>query len=80
MLGDGRDFQRELGAAQWGIEPDVTVRVTPHEAAKLIELRQAMEVVRDTPAGAGSVSDLRDADPQLAAAFLVARLQLLGRK
>src|SRR5690606_13094548 len=83
---------RKPGSRNWGVEPDLLVKMTPQEVADSIELRQKIDVLRtqDEKARGGNVAageaapnawDSLDqgADPQLEAALLVLKSRLVAR-
>lgn len=112
-LPGGRIIHREPGAAEWGIEPDLVVRMTSDQIAELIEYQLEADILRDEAGAdhveqgpaealddeqadghAGAAEDEGQADelpadrspdgilrhgldPQVAAALLVLRTQLL---
>jgi carboxyl-terminal processing protease len=115
-LPSGRCIHREENSTEWGVDPDVTVEMTPEQMRAAQDARQAMElgdafkapastmpseVINTTTTGpanhdtftiAGTQpttqtasattkpvqKTLLEADPQLAAALLVIRLELSG--
>ena len=79
-LPSGRCLHREENSTDWGVDPDVTVEMTPEQMRAAIDARQELDVLRDTaPAPSTQPSkkkDLLSSDPQLSAALLVLRLKL----
>jgi C-terminal processing protease CtpA/Prc len=86
-LPNGKCIHREENSTDWGVDPDVTVEMTPEQMRAAIDARQELDVLRE----AGAVPDkpkLGDAakpkkdplsqDAQLSAALLMLRLQLAG--
>ncbi len=81
----GRIIHRKPGAKTWGIEPDVSVKMTTTQVADLIKFRQDVDVIRD---GAGKDEDgkplvasrilTEGKDPQLSAAILILKTELLA--
>lgn len=72
----GRIIHREPGAAQWGVEPDVSVKMTDQEVADAIEFRRDADVVQDDGQGLSPDKLIKDGlDLQLEAALLLARVQ-----
>ncbi len=47
MLPLKRIIHRQPGATEWGIEPDLPVRMTNKQVAEALELRQAVDILRD---------------------------------
>jgi carboxyl-terminal processing protease len=92
-LPSGKCIHKEEDSKSWGVDPDVTVEMTPEQSRDAIEARQDQEVLRSmddvavavaTPATEPSTKPgkvkkpLLDTDAQLSAALLVLRLQLAG--
>jgi carboxyl-terminal processing protease len=80
-LPSGRCIHREENATTWGVDPDLTVEMTPKQKKEAIEARQEMDVLREKalPGDDGKPKkDLLACDPQLSAALLLLRLQLAG--
>jgi carboxyl-terminal processing protease len=101
-LPSGRCIHREENSTEWGVDPDVTVEMTPEQMSAAIAARQELDVLHNTdpvPAqgkhetlkqNAPKVKQAADAattqprkgplqtDPQLSAALLLLRLQLVG--
>ena len=51
-LPSGRCIHREENSKEWGVEPDVTVEMTPDQVLAVLNARQDMDVLRDVdPAG-----------------------------
>jgi carboxyl-terminal processing protease len=78
-LPSGRCLHREENSKVWGVDPDVTIDMTPEQMRAAIDARQEMEVLRD--AGAATTQpakNLLTSDPQLAGALLVLRMKLAG--
>jgi carboxyl-terminal processing protease len=46
-LPDGRIIHRRPGAKDWGIDPDVPVRMTDTQVAELLEARMLLDILRD---------------------------------
>ena len=86
MLPKGRIIHRKEGATEWGVEPDLRVKMTDAQTAEALELRRQADVLRDVPgAGAGAEQETpaaailkAGADPQLAAAMLVLQTRLVA--
>ncbi|MGC4073815.1 MAG: S41 family peptidase [Nibricoccus sp.] len=81
-LPNGKCIHREENAAEWGVDPDLTVEVTPEQMRKVIDARTELDILREhKPGDAGQFKtskDLLGADLQLSAALFVLRLQLAG--
>ncbi len=86
-LPSGRCLHREEDSVDWGVDPDVTIDMTPEEMRNVNKLRQEMDVLRTAPVmlpttlPAGFTSreqQLLASDPQLGAAVLLLKVQLLG--
>jgi carboxyl-terminal processing protease len=93
-LPSGRCLHREENSKDWGVDPDVTVEMTPEQMRAAIDARQDLDVLRDQngpaageqpklqekaqQAAKAPKKDLMGSDPQLAAALLLLKLQLAG--
>jgi len=91
-LPSGKCIHREEDSKEWGVEPDLTVEMTPEQMRAAIDARQDFDILRDASAAdpdklpeKPAVEDATRAkkdplasDPQLSAALLVMRLQLAG--
>lgn len=84
-LPSGKCIHREENSTDWGVDPDVTVEMTPEQMRAAIDSRQELDVLRNAeennpkPEGAKKVKkDPLSQDPQLSAALLLLRLQLAG--
>jgi carboxyl-terminal processing protease len=92
-LPSGRCIHREENSTEWGVDPDVTVEMTPEQMRAAIDARQELDVLRDRdndgkpdkPAAAAAndktVKEKKDplaSDAQLSAALLLLRLRLAG--
>jgi carboxyl-terminal processing protease len=97
-LPSGRCIHREENSTEWGVDPDLTIEMTPEQMRAAIDARQDLDVLRDvdnTPAkGAAekladkskvvkeavekATKDPMSSDPQLSAALLILRMQLVG--
>lgn len=91
MLPGGRIIHRKPDLETWGIEPDLTVKMTAQQVADSAELRQKIDVLRTD--GDQEPSDLQEEpaptadqildqalDPQLETALLVLKTRLLARQ
>lgn len=86
-LPSGRCLHREENSTEWGVEPDVTVEMTPEQMSSILNMRQQLDVVRDKPAANPTTlpeefktpeEQLLASDPQLGAAVLMLRMRLAG--
>jgi carboxyl-terminal processing protease len=81
-LPGGRCIHREENSTTWGVDPDVTVEMTPEQMRAAIDARQELDILRDAGAVAPATTqpnkDLMSVDPQLSAAVLLLRMQLNG--
>jgi carboxyl-terminal processing protease len=82
-LPSGRCLHREENSTTWGVDPDVTVEMTPQQMGDAIAARQAQDVLRDSNDEQAAPTtqpkkDLLSVDPQLSAAVLLLRLELNG--
>ncbi|QOV88140.1 S41 family peptidase [Humisphaera borealis] len=81
----GKCIHREENSTDWGVEPDLTVEMTPEQMRAAINARQEHDVLRDgaAPATKPAVAtdkNLLSSDPQLSAAVLLLRLELADAK
>ncbi len=51
-LPSGRCIHREENSTEWGVDPDVTIEMTPEQMRAAIDARQDLDVLRDNPAPA----------------------------
>ncbi len=84
-LPGGRCIHREENSQEWGVDPDVTVEMTPEQMRTAIDARQDLDILRDLPpadrAAAAASTTRKDplaCDPQLSAALLLLRMKLAG--
>jgi carboxyl-terminal processing protease len=82
-LPNGKCIHREENSTTWGVDPDVTLEMTPEQMRTAIDARQDMDVLHDadykpTPSTQPAKKDLLSADPQLSAALLMLRLEVSG--
>jgi len=74
----GRIIHREPGASQWGVDPDVPIKMTDQEVADAIEYRREVDVLRDDHDGPKAQKLVSEGlDLQLEAALLLAKVQML---
>ncbi len=86
-LPQGRIIHRKPDAQKWGIEPDLTVKMTTQQIADAIEFRQNADVLRDAdgepaldeepPPDVDQIIE-QDMDPQLGAALLILKTHLVA--
>lgn len=50
-LPSGRSIHREENSTTWGVDPDVTVEMTPSQMRAAIDARQELDILRDAQAG-----------------------------
>ncbi|HEX8520700.1 MAG TPA: S41 family peptidase [Tepidisphaeraceae bacterium] len=48
-LPSGRCIHREENSTEWGVDPDLTIEMTPEQMTAAIESRQELDVLRDAP-------------------------------
>jgi C-terminal peptidase prc len=85
-LPNGKCIHREENSTEWGVDPDVTVEMTPEQMTAAIKARQEQDILRDANAPADKKLEALEAskkdplaqDPQLSAGLLLLRLQLAG--
>ncbi len=78
-LPDGRIIHREDDSVVWGIDPDITVRMTPEEVAAAFRLRQNADIILDQPGDREQAEeDAQSGDLQLETALILLRTRLLG--
>jgi carboxyl-terminal processing protease len=84
-LPSGRCIHREEDSKTWGVDPDYTIEMTPDQMSKAMDVRQDMDVLHDPsekpqtrPTTIPDKADLLAADPQLAGACLLLKLELAG--
>ncbi len=86
-LPKGRIIHRQPGAGEWGIEPDLVVKVTPQQAVDALEYRMDLDVLRDAsdppkkdPAPSAPQILEQGMDPQLEAALLVLKTRIVAQQ
>jgi carboxyl-terminal processing protease len=80
----GRCIHREENSTTWGVDPDVTVEMTPRQMSDKNYARLRLDVLDDSalklngnvPTTRPTLQDVLKVDPQLSAALLILRLQL----
>ncbi len=78
-LPSGRLLHRRNGQKDWGVDPDIEVRMTPKQTKRWLEIRQKTDLLREVDPAELSSDLVRqyDADIQLATAVLLLRLKQL---
>jgi len=63
----GRCIHREENSAEWGVDPDVTVEMTPEQMRAAIDARQDLDILRDAQGAPaeGKQEKLNDVAPQV---------------
>jgi carboxyl-terminal processing protease len=81
-LPNGTCIHREENSKTWGVDPDVSIELTPEQMSAAIESRQSLDVLHeqaDQKAAATQPTEgALQTDPQLSAALLLLRMQLAG--
>ena len=99
-LPSGKCIHREENSQEWGVDPDLTIEMTPEQMRAAIDARQDLDVLHDADvpdapaqgkdvqvkqeakdvkeAVAKATKDPMQSDPQLSAALLLLRMQLVG--
>ena len=78
-LPSNKCIHREENSKEWGVEPDLTIEMTPEQTRAAIEARQKFDILHDAESAVdNAVKSPLDADPQLSGALLFMRLQLNG--
>ena len=84
----GRCIHREENSTNWGVDPDVTIEMTPRQMSDKNYARLRLDVLDDSalrgngsgpatqPTTRPTLQDVLRLDPQLSAALLILRLQL----
>lgn len=70
-LPSGRCIHREENSKEWGVDPDVTVEMTPEQMRAAINARQELDILRDAADAApaeGKQEKLKDTAPAVKAA------------
>ncbi|MDD5458742.1 MAG: S41 family peptidase [Phycisphaerae bacterium] len=83
---ESKETVKEKGRDDWGVGPDVAVKLRSDEYKKMFDVRRDNDVLvkADHDAAAPlkkyTIEDTLDSDPQLAVAILVAKTQLVERE
>ncbi len=56
-LPNGKCIHREENSKEWGVDPDLTIEMTPEQMRAAIDARQELDVLRDDPTPAGNAND-----------------------
>ena len=48
-LPNGKCIHREENSTEWGVDPDLTIEMTPEQMTAAIEARQELDILRDAP-------------------------------
>ena len=56
-LPSGRCIHREENSTEWGVDPDLTIEMTPEQMRAAIDARQDLDVLRDADATAATARD-----------------------
>ena len=61
-LPNGRCIHREENSTEWGVDPDLTIAMTPEQMRAAIDARQELDVLRDAtaPPAEGKLEQLKD--------------------
>ena len=64
-LPSGRCIHREENSEEWGVDPDLTIEMTPKQMEAAIDARQELDVLRDvnSPPAEGEQQKLEDKAP-----------------
>jgi carboxyl-terminal processing protease len=81
-LPNGRCIHREENSKEWGVDPDVTVEMTPDQMRGAIDARQDLDILRDAAPAGGEQPKLNDtakaADPKKEGKPAVVKKDLLS--
>jgi C-terminal processing protease CtpA/Prc len=63
----GKCIHREENSTDWGVDPDVTVEMTPEQMRAAIDARQELDILRDinAPPAEGEQQKLQDVAPEV---------------
>src|SRR5204862_1269638 len=66
-LPSGRCIHREETSTEWGVDPDVTVEMTPEQMRAAIDARQELDILRDANAAPaeGKQEKINDVAPKV---------------
>jgi C-terminal processing protease CtpA/Prc len=84
----GKCIHREENSTEWGVDPDVTVEMTPEQMRNALDARQELDVLhgineqqpdkKPEAVDAKPKKDPLTVDAQLQAALLLLRFELVG--
>jgi len=85
-----RSIHRSEDSKEWGVKPDVLVKLTPKESRRVLQLRRRSDIIPGKsgnlpPASAPATQNAEDdstldVDPQVETALLLMRIRLLSRQ
>ena len=78
-LPSGRCLHKQIGAKDWGVDPDIEVRLTPQQIKHWLDIRQKTDLLQDIDEAdlGDDLARQYDADAQLRTAVLVLKLRQL---
>jgi carboxyl-terminal processing protease len=78
-LPSGRCLHRQNGAKDWGVDPDIEVKLTPKQIKRWLDIRQKTDLLQDVGQEelSGDLARQYDADAQLRTAVLMLKLRQL---
>jgi carboxyl-terminal processing protease len=76
-LPNGENLHRRDGAKDWGVDPDVTVDLTPDQLGDLLKQRRDSDVIHSASSTEPATTQAASTDTQLDTALLMLRLQLV---
>lgn len=81
---NSREDMEKLDRDDWGITPDVEVKLTPAELSKMLDIQKDNDVLvkadhdsESTPLNKHSIKETIESDPQLAVGILIIKTKLL---
>jgi carboxyl-terminal processing protease len=82
-----RDEAEKTGTKDWGIEPDVEIKLTNDELRKLIAVQRDNDVLVQADRSQGqetpekhTIEELLEADPQLSVGYMIVRAKLIQER
>ena len=80
-LPSGRCLHRKNGDKEWGVDPDVSVSITPRQTKRWLDIRRKTDILSDADAAhlKAEMSEQLDADVQLKTAIVMLKLKQLQR-
>ncbi|MGN6367125.1 MAG: S41 family peptidase [Phycisphaerae bacterium] len=80
-LPNGENLHRRDGAKDWGVDPNISVDLTPDQLSDLLKERRDSDVIRTAGSSTQpATTQAADSDTQLDTALLMLRLQLVHPK